>query len=108
MLIGEGHPPAVQANTGSAGSMQAASIPPAPRVRRRGLENPLLPLPAVLMVAVGFFAPLAVLIVYSFWPTVNGQIVHEWTIANYTRFFTGEAYWRMLLRSFGLVAIASG
>ncbi|HEY4164785.1 MAG TPA: ABC transporter permease subunit, partial [Dongiaceae bacterium] len=47
-------------------------------------------------------------IVYSFWPTVNGQIVHEWTIANYTRFFTGEAYWRMLLRSFGLVAIASG
>ena len=35
------------------------------RFRRRGLESPLLPFPAVLVVAVGFFLPLAVLIVYS-------------------------------------------
>jgi ABC-type spermidine/putrescine transport system permease subunit II len=77
------------------------------RLRHRGLENPLLPFPAVLAVAVGFFVPLAVLIVYSFWPTENGRIVHHWTIANYARFFTEEAYRRMLLRSFWLVGVAS-
>ena len=77
------------------------------RIRHRGLENPLLPLPAVLVVAVGFFVPLAVLIQYSFWPTEGGQIVHHWTMGNYTRFFTEPAYRRMLLRSFGLVSLAS-
>ena len=55
------------------------SIPLLGRGRHRGLENPLLPLPAVLAVAVGFFVPLAVLIVYSFWPTEDGQIIHRWT-----------------------------
>src|SRR5918911_1602063 len=76
-------------------------------VRHCGLENPLLPLPAVLTVAVGFFVPLAVLVLYSFWPTENGRIVHQWTMANYVRFFTERAYWQMLLRSFWLVALAS-
>lgn len=75
--------------------------------RNRGLENPLLPLPAVLVVAVGFFAPLAVLIVYSFWPTENGDIVHRWTLHNYARFFTQPAYQKMLFRSFWLVSLAS-
>ena len=75
--------------------------------RNRGLENPLLPMPAVLTVAVGFFAPLAVLIVYSFWPTENGDIVHRWTLHNYERFFTQAAYWKMLFRSFWLVSLAS-
>jgi ABC-type spermidine/putrescine transport system permease subunit II len=77
------------------------------RLRNRGLENPLLPLPAVLVVAVGFFLPLGVLVVYSFWPTEDGRIVHQWTLENYIRFFTRQAYWGMLLRSFGWVAFAS-
>ena len=77
------------------------------RLRHGGLENPLLPLPAVLAVAIGFFLPLAVLVVYSFWPTEDGRIVHQWTLENYARFFTREAYRGMLLRSFGLVALAS-
>ena len=87
--------------------MRPAALPLLGRARQRGLDNPLLPLPAVLAVAVGFFVPLAVLVVYSFWPTEDGRIVHQWTIGNYIRFFTAEAYWRMLLRSFGLVALAS-
>src|SRR5206468_12598804 len=37
----------------------------------------------------------------------DGQIVHHWTTENYTRFFTEPAYWRMLLRSFELVSLAS-
>jgi ABC-type spermidine/putrescine transport system permease subunit I len=87
--------------------MRLAAIPLLGRLRHRGLESPLLPLPAVLTVAVGFFAPLAVLVVYSFWPTEDGRIVHHWTTGNYIRFFTEEAYRRMLLRSFWLVALAS-
>ena len=87
--------------------MQLAAIPLLRRLRRRGLENPLLPLPAVVAVAVGFFVPLAVLILYSFWPTEGGQIVHRWTLDNYVRFFSSSAYPRMLLRSFWLVAVSS-
>src|SRR5439155_13766466 len=40
-------------------------------------------------------------------PAEDGQIVHHWTMGNYTRFFTEPAYWRMLLRSFELVSLAS-
>jgi ABC-type spermidine/putrescine transport system permease subunit II len=87
--------------------MLSPAIPLLGRIRHRGLENPLLPLPAVLAVAVGFFVPLAVLVLYSFWPTENGRIIHHWTTANYVRFFTERAYWQMLLRSFWLVALAS-
>jgi ABC-type spermidine/putrescine transport system permease subunit II len=87
--------------------MRSAAIPLLGRLRHRGLENPLLPLPAVFAVTVGFFVPLAVLILYSFWPTEGGQIVHRWTTENYVRFFASAAYPRMLLRSFWLVAIAS-
>lgn len=93
--------------THSRRSKDGVSIPVLGRVRHRGLESPLLPLPAVLVVAVGFFMPLAVLVVYSFWPTEDGQIIHRWTTENYARFFTEQAYWRMLLRSFGLVSLAS-
>jgi spermidine/putrescine transport system permease protein len=87
--------------------MRSVAMPLLGRLQRRGLESPLLPLPAVLAVAVGFFAPLAVLLVYSFWPTEEGRIVHQWTMANYIRFFTQAAYWRMLLRSFWLVSLSS-
>src|SRR3954447_14974509 len=92
---------------GRGGPLRWAAIPLFRRFRHRGLENPLLPLPAVLMVVTGFFLPLAVLVVYSFWPTEEGRIVHRWTIDNYARFFTSSAYPRMLLRSFWLVAVAS-
>jgi ABC-type spermidine/putrescine transport system permease subunit II len=79
------------------------------RRRRRlgGLESPLLPLPAVLIVGIGFFVPLVILLVYSFWPTRAGTIVHDWTIGNYTRFFSDSTYWRALLRSFLFVSLAS-
>jgi spermidine/putrescine transport system permease protein len=97
------------------GPSRGAIPPPAakpPEGRRRrgaagGLESPLLPLPGVLVVGVGFFVPLVVLLVYSLWPTINGVVVHQWTLSNYTRFFTQETYWRTLLRSFGFVALAS-
>lgn len=78
--------------------------------RARGgdpLEHPLLPAPAAAFVAVAFFVPLAVLIVYSFWPTEAGTIVHRFTLENYRQFFAGHTYWQSLLRSFLFVGIAS-
>ncbi len=107
VVTGEGGSPEAAGRPGPPRSIRSAAIPLLGRLRHRGLENPLLPLPAVLAVAVGFFVPLGVLVVYSFWPTEDGRILHHWTMANYRRFFTEEAYWRMLLRSFWLVALAS-
>lgn len=74
---------------------------------RLDLESPLLSLPAVLVVICGFFLPLGVLAVYSFWPTVEGVIVHNWTFENYARFFEHYAYWHTLLQSSIFVGIAS-
>jgi ABC-type spermidine/putrescine transport system permease subunit II len=107
MSTGGGGSPAALERDSLADATRSAMTPVLGRLRRRGLESPLLPLPAVLLVAVGFFLPLGVLILYSFWPTEHGRIVHQWTTANYARFFTQAAYWRMLLRSFWLVSLAS-
>jgi ABC-type spermidine/putrescine transport system permease subunit II len=107
LLTGEDASPARGGPGGLLRSHRLSAIKLLARLHHRGLENPLLPLPAVLAVAVGFFLPLGVLVMYSFWPTENGRIVHQWTIENYARFFTEQAYWRMLLRSFWLVALAS-
>ena len=57
---------------------------------------PFVPSAAVL--AGLFFIPLAIVFVYSFWQVdPNLQVVPDWTLRNYQRFFTNEAY----LRTFG-------
>lgn len=92
------------------------SAVPAPGLRGRAsalrsrafqLDSPLLSAPAVGLIVVGFFVPLAVLAVYSLWPTIDQVVVHEWTFDNYARFFEQSTYWRSLLRSFLFVGIAS-
>jgi ABC-type spermidine/putrescine transport system permease subunit II len=72
-----------------------------------GLESPLLSLPAVLVIVLGVLLPMAVLAVYSLWPTVNQQIVADWTLDNYLRFFTVPVYWRMLGYSLFFAGIAA-
>jgi ABC-type spermidine/putrescine transport system permease subunit II len=72
------------------------------------LEHPLLSAPAVIFVALVFIVPLVVMGVYSFWPSNNaGEVVHRFTVQNYTRFFTESTYWHTLLNSFWLVGISS-
>lgn len=98
--------------TTSTSEREEPLTPPRVRGRRssrrgRGLESPLLSLPAVVIVVVAFFVPLVILIVYSFWPTIEGTIVHTFTTDNYRRFFTTPTYWQSLLRSFLFVGIAS-
>jgi spermidine/putrescine transport system permease protein len=72
------------------------------------LEHPLLSAPAVVFVVLVFVVPMAVMAVYSFWPSNNaGEVVHHFTFQNYTRFFTERTYWHTLLDSFWLVGLSS-
>lgn len=87
---------------------QPSPSPNTSRRERRGLASPLLSVPALLLVAALFLAPLAVLIVYSFWPTNDlGQVVHDASLSNYTQFFDSSRYASSLLKTFALVGGAS-
>ncbi|MBN8870814.1 MAG: ABC transporter permease subunit [Solirubrobacterales bacterium] len=64
--------------------------------------------PAILVVIVGFILPLLVMAVYSFWPTHNGEIVHQWTFSNYTKAFaSGGTYLRTLFDTFKFVGLSA-
>lgn len=64
--------------------------------------------PALVFVLVTFVAPLVVLLVYSFWPTNQaGDIVHRFTLDNYTRLFDQPRYLHSLFTTFWLVGLAS-
>jgi len=77
-------------------------------VEKDPLASKLLSLPALLVVVVGFLLPLLVLVVYSFWPTVNGQILHQWTFDNYSKVFaSGGTYIPTLLDTFKFVGLSA-
>lgn len=80
---------------------------PGRRQSRLGLESHFLSLPALGVIVVGAFVPMAVLAAYSLWPTIDQQIVPEWTLENYIRFFTVPVYWRVLLLSVVFAGAAS-
>lgn len=77
------------------------------RRRASNLDSPWLSAPAVAVLVVGVLAPIGLLAVYSLWATVDQEIVREWTLENYARFFQGSEYWQSLLKSFFFVGIAS-
>jgi len=53
-----------------------------------------------LAVQLGLFvAPMAIMLLYSFWTTRNFQIVPAWTLDNYLTFFQSWTYPRVLLRT---------
>lgn len=81
--------------------------PPAPRSGRRWRPGALLTLPGVLLVLVAFVVPLVVVILYSFRPTVDGQISDTFNLDNYVRAFTESVYLNSLLQTVTLVAVAS-
>jgi len=77
------------------------------RLHAAGLSSPLLPAPAVLLVLVGFVLPLGVLVVYSLWPTQDGEVVHQWTLDNWRRLFTQGEYLSSLLKTVAFISLAS-
>jgi ABC-type spermidine/putrescine transport system permease subunit I len=62
--------------------------------RRRGPGRLLPALPAVLVLGVLFLGSMLFMLVYSFWRTVDFDIVPDWNIDNYARFVTSGTYAR--------------
>jgi spermidine/putrescine transport system permease protein len=53
-------------------------------------------LPALILFGAFFAVPLGIVVAYSFWKVVDYNVVHDWTIGNYTYFFSVPTYVRTL------------
>ena len=90
--------------TQAAGASEAPAPPPAPqqaeapgrtvRERLADLGQYAGFLPAIVLYGLFFVAPLALIIAYSFWRTVDYNVVHDWTLDNYRYFFSVSTYLR--------------
>src|SRR2546423_11900937 len=49
-------------------------------------------LPALVLFGVFFVVPLGLIVAYSFWQTVDYNVVHDWTFDNYHYFFSVSTY----------------
>jgi ABC-type spermidine/putrescine transport system permease subunit I len=81
-----------------AGGVEAASPAPALEAERpRDIRRLWPALPAALVLGVLFLGSMAFVLVFSFWRTVDFDLVADWNIDNYVKFFTVPTY----LRTFG-------
>jgi ABC-type spermidine/putrescine transport system permease subunit I len=68
--------------------------------------------PAIVLLGLFFLVPLAIIVCYSFWETVNYSVVHHWTTDNYHYFFSVTAYvstmWATLWVAVAATALAIG
>jgi spermidine/putrescine transport system permease protein len=49
-------------------------------------------LPALALFGIFFALPLALIVAYSFWETIDYNVVHHWTLDNYRYFFSVSTY----------------
>ena len=52
--------------------------------------------PALILFGLFFLVPLGLIVCYSFWQTVDYNVVHDWTLDNYRYFFSVPTYVRTL------------
>jgi ABC-type spermidine/putrescine transport system permease subunit I len=66
-------------------------------------------LPALVLYGVFFLVPLGLIVAYSFWQTIDYNVVHNWTLDNYRYFFSVPTYahtlWATLWVSFTATAL---
>src|SRR5262249_7256504 len=62
------------------------------RVRLSGLAQYAGFVPALVLFGLFFVVPLALIVGYSFWETVDYNVVHHWTLDNYRYFFSVSTY----------------
>jgi ABC-type spermidine/putrescine transport system permease subunit I len=62
------------------------------RSRLGGLTQYAGFLPALVLFGAFFVAPLGLIVAYSFWQTVDYNVVHIWTLDNYRYFFSVSTY----------------
>jgi spermidine/putrescine transport system permease protein len=53
-------------------------------------------LPAFVLFGLFFVLPLGLIVAYSFWQTVDYNVVHHWTFGNYRYFFSVSTYVRTM------------
>jgi len=63
-------------------------------------------IPALILYGVFFLVPLALIVAYSFWQTIDYSVVHHWTTENYRYFFSVPTYIRTMWATLW-VALAS-
>ncbi len=63
--------------------------------------------PAMVLLGAFFFAPLGLIVVYSFWQVHDYNVVSEWTLGNYGYFFSTPTYVRTLLSTLLVAALAT-
>jgi spermidine/putrescine transport system permease protein len=49
-------------------------------------------IPAILLFGLFFLVPLGLIVGYSFWETIDYNVVHHWTLDNYRYFFSVSTY----------------
>ena len=61
------------------------------------------------MILFGAFllVPLGIIVCYSFWKVVNYNVVHQWTIGNYTYFLTTGVYRSLLVSTLWMSLLAT-
>jgi ABC-type spermidine/putrescine transport system permease subunit I len=76
----------------------AESATPAPvtargrRLSVAGLTQYVGFVPAILLFGAFFAFPLGLIVAYSFWETIDYNVVHHWTLSNYRYFFSVSTY----------------
>ncbi len=65
--------------------------------------------PALVLFGVFFLVPLGLIVCYSFWQTIDYNVVHNWTVDNYRYFFSVPTYvstfWATVWVSFAATAL---
>jgi len=64
-------------------------------------------LPALVLYGVFFLVPLCLIVAYSFWETVDYNVVHHWTFDNYRYFFSVPTYARTLWATLWVSLVAT-
>src|SRR5262249_36389726 len=62
------------------------------RVRLGGLTQYAGFIPALVLFGLFFVVPLGLIVGYSFWETIDYNVVHHWTLDNYRYFFSVSTY----------------
>jgi spermidine/putrescine transport system permease protein len=64
-------------------------------------------LPAAVLLGGLFGFALALTVLYSFWQVVDFEVVPDWTLENYSYFFSVDTYVRTFVATLAMVAIAT-
>ncbi len=80
-------------------------VPPGPASRGARLGRLAPALPGAVALLVLFIAPMAFMLVFSFWRTdVDFNLVPDWNLGNYLKFFTVPTYLRTFLKTMVMAA----